>query len=211
MTQKNKKPALFCDFDGLKFDTLQIHIEYINQKYGIQTVESDYLNNPDLHLVVNKYLPENEHFTIEYVYKDLGENLIASMDWHKEVKPFEDMPEIMKELVKKYEVVTVTARQKSGLDVIQYLINEHIPGCIENIHCVWKHLPNGKFEEISKKYFILNYEGEKTGFFDDAPKEILPLQNFIKSYLFDPTGLHDSNKEIQNRVRSWKEIGDLLL
>ncbi len=212
MSNINKKPVLFFDFDGLKFDTLEIHIQYINQKYGIRTVESDYLDNPDLSLVINKYLPDkNTHFTKDYVYQDISKNLMESIDWHKKVEPFQDMPEIVKDLYKKYEMITVTARPTNSITVIKQLIKQHIPGCIENVHCVHELLEDGTFKVLPKKDFILNHPGEKIGFFDDSPKEILRVHDVIPSYLFDPTGLHDSNSDIENRIRSWKQIGDLFL
>lgn len=211
MKNKNKTPVLFFDFDGFKFDTFQIHIEYINQKYHIETVESDYIGNPHLDLVINKYLPKNKHVSYGFVYEDIGKNLLGSVDWHNKVKPMKDMVTVVKNLSKKYDIITVTARQKSSLNVIEYLINKYIPECISDIHCVWEHLGSGKFKEYSKKEFILNHQGEKVGFFDDSPKEILPLCDHLPSYLFDPKGLHDENKQIKNRVRSWKEIENLLL
>ncbi len=207
----NKKPAMFCDFDGFKFNTLPAHRDYINQKYNINIITLEYSHGDKLEDLINQYLSHEDKVTRAYVYEDLAKNFLTSIDWHKEVKPFEDMPEVMKELSQKYRIMTVTARQKTSINSIQYLIDKFIPDCIEEIHCVWEHLGNGEFKENSKRDFILNHKGEKIGFFDDSPKEILRLHDAIPSYLFDPTGLHDSNLEIENRIRSWKEIGDLLL
>jgi hypothetical protein len=204
--QKN----IFLDLDGLKFDTLDAHVAYMNWRYGINSKPSDYLNNPPLQAVVNSYLPAEKHVTREEVYADSGKNFLSSIEWHKDVLPFEDMCEVLPELAKKYRLWTVTARQKGGLHVVKYLLNKYIPNCIYEIHCVWEYVDN-EFRDIPKKQFISSVSGEKIGFIDDTPHEVIELQPVLPSYLFDPTGINDSHPHIKNRVRSWKEIGELFL
>lgn len=63
----------------------------------------------------------------------------------------------------------------------------------------------------SKRDFIADFPGEKVAFFDDNPRDVREVQTVIPSYLFDPQGHHISETDIPNRVRSWKEISDLLL
>ena len=204
-----KKPYIFFDLDGLKFDTAQIHMDYINKKYEILSVLSDYANNPSLDTVINKY-KKNSFVTLGEVYADIAD-FNASIVHHENVLPFEGMCEVMPLLAEKYTLSTVTARQKTSLKVIEYLLNKFIPGCISEIHCVWEHKGNGVFEGVSKKEFIESIDSKKVAFFDDSPREILAMENIIPSYLFDPDKIHENISGIQNRVYSWKEIGDLLL
>jgi hypothetical protein len=207
------KPTLFFDFDGLKFDTLDIHIRYINQKYGIESVPDDYADNADLELVVKKYIPKDKHHLIDRadIYADIAENLTSSFEWHADLQPMEGMSEVLPLLVKKYAIWTVTAREKKSRPVIEHLLDIHVPDCSSGIHCVWEHLGGKEFKEISKREFILNFKGEKVAYVDDTVKEILKVQDIIRSYLFDRTGIHDANSNILNRVRSWYQLGEILL
>ena len=210
---RDEKPVLFLDFDGLKFDTLDIHVRYINERYGIQTVPADYTTTPRLETVIKKYLPDDQHHLItgDAVYADIGENCNASLAWHAEVPPIDGMKEVLPLLAEKYRLWTVTARQKSCLHVIEHLLREHVPGCISGIHCVWERMPSGEFKGIPKRDFIASFDGRKVAFIDDSPTEIVRMQDLIPSYLFDPAGLNDDNAEIKHRLRSWKEIGETFL
>lgn len=210
---KNNKSTLFLDFDGLKFDTLNVHVEYINKRYGIKTTPADYKNNPGLDSVIKRYLPKEKHATInrEEIYLDLGENLNGSIELHAKVFPIEGVQEILPLLAQKYTLWTVTARQHTSIPVIRHLLDIYVPNCISGIHCVWKHVGNYEFEGISKKEFISNFVGEKVAFIDDSLNEIREMQDIIPSYLFDPHGHNDSVKNVQYRVRSWEEIGKIFL
>ncbi|QQR49962.1 hypothetical protein IPF86_02655 [Candidatus Nomurabacteria bacterium] len=205
------KPVIFLDFDGFKFDTLDAHVEYQNYRYGINSTRADYVKNPSLDTVINKYLSQEKQVTSRDVYVDSVENFLTSLDWHKNVKPVDGMCEVMSKLTLKYKLVTVTAREKNGLAVIQHFLDTYIPNCVSEIHCVWEHAGNGIFNAHSKRDFIKNYSGKKVAFLDDSDYEILELQDIILSYLFDPLGTHDDNKKILHRVRSWEEIGKLFL
>ncbi len=206
-----KKDNLLLDFDGLKFDTLLQHVSYVNKHYGVESVPSDYLNNPPIHEVINKYYPSDKHVDGEFVWKDLADNFLTSIEWHKDVQPLPDMPEVIKELSKKYRLITVTARHTGGVDVIQHLLNQHAPDCVSQIHCVHEPQGNGSFKKVTKREFIESLRGNHVAFFDDAPKEIERVHDLVPSYLFDPAGLHDHRVDIKLRVRSWREIGNLLL
>lgn len=209
-----EKSALFLDFDGFKFDTLKMHVEYINQKYSIQSISSDYINNPPLETVIKKYLPEDRHHEIvnATVYADTSINLLPSFEWHEQVQPMEGMCEVVPLLAKKYSLWTLTSREKGSLEVIQHLLNQHVPGCISNIQCLWEYLGDYKFKQVaSKKEFISNFTGPKTAFLDDSANEVLETQDTITSYLFDPHGANDHLNTIKNRVRSWREIGEIFL
>ncbi|HRH31243.1 MAG TPA: hypothetical protein PK950_01085 [Candidatus Paceibacterota bacterium] len=214
MISKTKKPVLFLDFDGLQFDTIDSHKDYINEKYGIATIRSDYIdNNHGLHAIIKKYLPVDMHDSIipEQVYADIGENLNASIERNMNLIPIEGMREIVPMLAEKYELWTVTARQKSSLEVIEYLQTKHVPNCVIGIHCVWDHLGDYKFHGHSKRDFIANFQGEKVAFIDDSLSEILDMQDIVPSYLFDPRRIHINHPKVQHRVISWEEIGRAFL
>lgn len=53
--------------------------------------------------------------------------------------------------------------------------------------------------------------GNNIAFFDDTPDEIINMQGIIPSYLFDPTGKHETLTDIKLRVDSWKKIGELYI
>ena len=195
----------------MKYDTLQAHVNYMNHRYGIVTQPEDHIENPSLHLVANKYLPPERHITREDMYEDLASNFLASHEWHKDVQPLEGMADVVQRLAEKYQIWVVTARAVGGMQVMQKLFDTYTPNCIAGIHCVWTGLGGKKFAERSKRDFVKNFEGTKIAFFDDSPKEIRNMHDIIPSYLFDPTGRNDNLNDIKLRVRSWKEIGELLL
>ncbi len=205
------KPALFLDFDNFKFDTWPAHIAYLNEKYGINSVIADYAHNPPLEQVVGRYLPEGQRPTHIPLYEDLGKNFLASIERHADVKPMEGMCEVVPKLAEKYDLWTVTARQKTSRPVIEHLIERYIPGCIAGIHNVWEHHGDGRVTGVSKRDFIWSFQGPKVAFLDDSPGEILQLQDLLPCYLYDPKGIHDGDGRIQHRVRSWWEIGEVFL
>lgn len=182
-----KKQNLFFDLDGMKFDTLPAHVAYINYRYGINTVPSEYIgNNDSLDTLIKKHAPGIDS-SWEDIYLDVGQNFHSSIEWHKEVKPMEDMCEVILLLAKKYhKLYTVTARQKSGYHVVKHLLDTHIPGCISDIHCVWDYVKGKGFVEIAKKDFIQSIKGDNIAFFDDSVSEVKKTAQIIPSYLFDP-------------------------
>ncbi|MEK7586097.1 MAG: hypothetical protein AAB477_02610 [Patescibacteria group bacterium] len=207
---KSRKRNLFFDLDGMKFNTLPAHVAYVNHRYGINTLPEEYIGKNDSFDSVIKRHATDVTLTWEGIYKDLGENFHSSVEWHKDVKPMEDMCEVVPLLSKKYNLYTVTARQKNGQHVVQYLLDKYIPNCIRDIHCSWDYIPGVGFVEVQKKDFIQKTEGENVAFFDDSLKEVKRAQNVITSHLFDP---NSSYKDINgmNRIESWKRIGELYL
>ena len=205
-----KKPIVFLDFDGLKFDTVRAHMLYINEKYAIESVESDYIDNPQFGKVIRKY-KKNFNMNEDKIWEDVGKNFLASHKHHEAVIPIIGMCEIVPKLAEKYTLWTVTARSQNGSEVISRLINKYIPNCIAGIHYVWIHKGNATFDKHPKRDFIEKMKGEKIAFFDDSPSEIIHTQDIIPSYLFDPKRLHEKATHITNRVYSWEEIGNILL
>lgn len=205
-----KKQHIFFDFDGLKFDTTPAHVAYINETYGITSVASDYFNNPPLNEIIGKYTGKTHDF--DEVYLDVGTNFHTSIKWQGDVPPMEGMRETIQALAQKYTLWTVTARQKSGHDLVRYLLDKHIPGCITGIHCVWEYdTEQRKYFSTDKRTFIESIEGEKIAFFDDSPDEILKIGNILPCYLYDPKRVHDAREGISNRIRSWEAFGKIFL
>jgi hypothetical protein len=205
-----KQRTLFFDFDGVKFDTTQHHVDYINNRFAIKSVISDYINNPPLDKIVKKYLPEDTEIDATDLYRGLSKLFLDSIDSHETVFPIDGMVQTIFSLSKIYNLVTVTARPDSGRHVIEHMLHKYVPGCISEIHCVWTY-KNNEFVPVTKKEFIQNYPGKKVAFLDDSATEIKKLQEIIPSYLFDPCGYNDHETTIQRRVRSWQEFGNLFL
>lgn len=204
------KKNLFFDLDGMKFDTLRAQISYINNRYGIHTIKSDYLgNNSHIDLIIKKYLPEL-NLNRNEIYEDLGKNFTSSIKLHRNVLPMKGMCKILPLLSKKYTLWTVTARQTSGINVIEYLLNKYIPDCISGVHCVWSLSENGGFNGVPKKDFIRSISGKKIAFFDDSPEEIIDTKDIIPSYLFDPMNMYEDIEGVI-RIKNWKEIGEIFL
>ena len=206
----NNKPVLFLDFDGLQFNTIPITKGYIDKTYKINTDAHEYADHFDPIGLLTKYgskeIPSWEDF-----WKNIADNCVNSIPLHRECQPMEGFVLVIKELSKKYDIWTVTARQKSSSHVVQFLHEKHIPGINKGTHHVWEHLPNNVFKSVFKEEFIKNFKGRKIAFIDDAPKEIVPIQNILRSILFDPNGVHTHRDDINERVSSWYEIGNRLL
>ena len=206
------KPVVFLDFDGMKFETITAHTKFINERYGIQTTALEHEHTQHrLDLLIKKHRSDIT-LSKDEIYTETGVHFLASIPRHEEVVPMEEeMPDVVKRLAAKYTLITVTARQTVGLDVIRYLIDKYIPGCISLIHCVYENRTDGGFNHFPKNEFIKNFVGEKVAFFDDSPTEILEMQTTLTSYLYDPFGKYTDRTEIKNHIKSWKEIGALLL
>lgn len=206
------KPKIFLDWDGLKFDTIPAHIEWINHFYGINSSVEEYINlgGGSWTQVINKHKPELA-LVKETLYLDLADNFLNSLEWHSNVMPFDGMCAIVPQLAKKYELIVVTARQKVSEPLILHFSEKYVPGCVTHIHCVHEHMGGNVFQRVSKRDFILGSHGEKIAFIDDSPHEIDGVRDIIPSYLFDPTGRHTENMDIPNKVSSWAQIGEIFL
>lgn len=202
------KPYLFFDFDGFLFYTVPPHAAYLNHKYQIHTVDSDYIGNPDLDELVALHTGVTR--PMHAVYEDVGHNFHTSVYWHRSALPIHGMCDVVPKLAERYRIVVVTARSTSGRHVIQYLTDKYVPGCIHDIHCV-HHWDGAKFVMHSKRDYIASIEGEKIAFIDDSPKEIFRMEGIIPSYLYDEKGLHAELQDIPARFANWYEIGNTFL
>lgn len=202
--------TLFFDLDETKFKTLPAQVAYLNSTYKLNVSESEYLANKcKLDLILKTHRPDLT-LSFDEIYRNYSRDFLESHDRHKDILPMEGMPRILPLLAKKYTIVDVTARQKSGLLVIQHLLRKYVPGCVSYIHCAWEYQEGKGYVNVSKKDFIMNFPGEKIAFFDDTLHEIEDTKDIIPSYLFGPTNLH-LNAERINRAESWEHIGDMFL
>lgn len=205
-----KKRHIFFDFDGMKFDTLPAQVAFINQHFEIKTQLSEHIGNGNrLEMLVRKHTGD-ESITREQVYDAYGKHFLPSIEWHEDVKPMDNAPEIIKLLAEENIIHSVTARQKVGIVTIQYLLDKYMPNCIENIHCVGQKDNEGKSFKISKKEYIQSIIGKKVVFFDDSIDEINDTQSVIPSFLFDPNNFHPEIP-ILHKVTSFHQIGKMLL
>lgn len=207
---EKEKPIIITDFDGFKFHTTEAHVAFFNHFYKIQISIEECAGHQAWDTVINRYLTD-KHVTLNDIYVDATEHFYGSIDWHATIVPLEGMASSLKRLTEKYKLITVSAREKSSVSVIEHFLNKYMPGCISEIYCMYKYVGNGKFEGMSKREFIENYPGKKIAFLDDTPSEILDTQDIIPSYLFDPLGYHDGDTRILHRVKSPEEIEKLFL
>ncbi len=205
------KSTLFLDCDGTLLDTVPMTVRYINERYKINSVLNDYLDTPPLDSIINRYLPKEKPVTIEDAYTDLGENFLSSTELHEGVSPIKGVTKVIPLLAQRYDLWIVTARELRGHPVLMRMVEKHMRGCITGVHCVWKHKGGKEFEERSKRDFIARFPGEKVGFIDDSPAEVLKATGIVPTYLFDPHDHHAHRTDIPQRVRTWDEIGELFL
>ncbi len=200
----NKKLLIF-DYDGVLFDTIPKHIEYLNNRFSIESVPEDYGDGP-WHLVIEKYTGLT--LTREQLHQDILKNFLMSKDWHRDICPMDGMVKTIKSLYKKgFTLMIATRRFKEGRFVIVDSLNRyHIASCFEIIHCTSQDLGHTILQEPKKK-FLRAITGEKTGFFDDTLKEIEEAKDILPSYLFDPLGLNKM-KDI-NSIRHFEVIDEM--
>lgn len=207
------KQNLFFDVDNTMFDTNLRMLAAFNELFGISAIITDLYNNPPFEVILEKYNPELcVQFSSDVIWKKFSEYFLDSHEKHEVIEPFEDMPEVIKELSKKYKIWANTARPHSSLPVLRSLFTKYTPGCITGIHCVWHYINGKHHQKLSKKEFMeKGVRGTNKAFFDDCPDHIRATQDIIPSYLFDPTGTYDAEEGIQYRIRSWKEKANMLL
>lgn len=202
-----RKKNFICDFDDTLFITLPVTVGYINQRWKINSVKSDYFNNNHkLHEVVEKYT--NTKIDRQIFYQDYRKNLIMSEYWNSKLKPMPNMVKIVKELAIKYNFFIATKRIDTSTPIVLSLLNKYIPGCVEGIYNAIKLLGNEHIE-MRKRDFILGLPGESIVFLDDSKHEIEMVKDIIPTILFDPYGRYQENEF--TKMNSWLEIGEKYL
>lgn len=201
---------MFFDFDDTKIDTIPAMMVCINRHFGIECIRGDFVGNPSLELVLNKHLPKERHLTREQAYQWLTSDFLCSASIHDDIPFIEDVIVTLPRIARKYEIWTVTAREKVSAHIVRSMLDRYLPGCVAGIHCVWDR-QGDTYNRVSKREFISSFNAQKEAFFDDSPGEVLDVGEVIPSYLFDPHGHHDYIADIDLRVRSWREIATVLL
>jgi hypothetical protein len=205
-----KKGNLFLDYDDLLVDSKPVLIKYLNQRYELNLTLSNYSDNDSLEKVIQEHRKDLE-ITFNQAYLDIGHNFHASYEWNMLIKPLEDMPKVLPELAKKYILHIPTARQKTGYNVLNQMINIHVPGSITSLHCVWEYIKGKGYCDIPKRDFILSIPGEKVAFIDDSMKEVRRTKDIIPSYNFDRHGVYTVPEEGILKLSSWNDIGEKFL
>ncbi|MFA6920085.1 MAG: HAD hydrolase-like protein [Candidatus Paceibacterota bacterium] len=203
-----KKSNLFFDLDDTILNTKPVVIEFINKKYNVNITESDYRYNDNFPEVIKKYDPKFK-MSFEDFYIDYGKNFIASIDSNKNIQLISGAKVVIPFLYEKYNLFIVTAREKSGMNVINYLLKKYLSkNYFKQIHCVWRRAGD-TFVAESKKDFILSIHGKKVAFIDDSVKEVQKMSDFLPTFLFDQK---DENKiDGIKTLKNWSEIAEMFL
>lgn len=195
----------------MMFEVFSALILYINKKYEINTTISDYHpQSAPLDVIIKRFRPEMV-LSINDVHRDIGKNFLYSIEWYKEIKPAYKMCTTIKKLSNHFDIFALTNMHSKGKNVVEYLLDKYIPGCVSDIHFIWSHSEKGDFIEVSKKTFIEYAPGYNIAFFGVLPGEITEIQEIIlPSFLFEANGMYHKNPGIA-KVGSWEEIGDIFL
>ncbi|MEI6191292.1 MAG: hypothetical protein WCP24_02925 [bacterium] len=206
------KPVMFFDFDDMLMETREASIDYIRFRYKVAFPEEAYLCGNSLWQILSELLPAGEKLEKDNFYLDWRDNFLTSIDRHQKAKPVAGAVEVVPALSAQFDLWVVTARQEASKPVVLELCRRFFGQHITGVHFVWRGGDESKsWVSVPKKDFIANFPGESVAFFDDNPGEIMETQGVVSAYLFDQTGIHASVQGINNRVKSWEEIGQLFL
>ncbi len=198
----------FFDFDDSLFYTKKAIFQYVNTTYGLSLDINKWHCGHSMVEVINNHAqkPLVSHDTF---WEDYAKNFLTSYEWHEQVDPMPGMVEVIRELSRNNNLYIVTARQSASMPTIKFLVDRHIKGCIDGIHCVNKK-EKGIYMPVQKTEYVARHVGNKIAFIDDNPREIYAMQSIIPSYLFDPNHLHSDITDVE-KVFSWDEIGKKFL
>lgn len=203
------KQNLIFDFDDTMIATSPLFVEYINKAWNIQSTESDYKNNDEIHKVVQMY-KNDQTITFNQVYDDYRKNFAMSEKWQDRIEPMPDMCKIVPLLSEKYNLHIATKRNNKCLYLIHKILDKYIPGYIESVYCAIKYTDDLGYIEMRKRDFILGLDGQSIAFVDDSKHEIDDVKWLIPSYLFDPKNKYGYIYGVRS-IRSWQEIGEIFL
>jgi hypothetical protein len=201
------KKNLFIGFDDTIVKTRPLVSTYMNQKYGIETTENDWLDNDQFDEVINSFRKDQYPVTREDVYLDLGREFFHTFDL-KSFHFFEDAIKTIIELSHHYCLYIVTSRQKSEKKNLEILLKKgSIYNCFSGIHCVWNYDESkGEFTSFPKWRFIESVKnGIPLGVIDDSKKELEQIGKRIwVPTLFNPK---DNNQKKNIEIaRNWQDI-----
>ena len=204
-----EKLNIIFDFDDTLFITTPYLVSYINERWDIDSKESDYVDFSKLEKIVELYKNDSS-ITHEMIYKDYRSNFMMSYEWHKKVLPMPYMQDIVERLSRKYRLHIATKRSNQGAGVVNMLIDKYIPDCIDSIYYATKYSEFQGYLYQTKRDFIIGLDGKSIAFIDDSKHEVEDTKDIINTFLFDPKDKHNSVDGVQ-RIRSFLEIGELFL
>ncbi len=192
---KKEKRKLGIDFDDVLIDFVT-HLTYFhNNKYNT-SLKKDDITTWDLHAVWEVNKDEAIRRTHEF---------IISRD-HMEIVPMKDAVEVLHRLTQHFELIIITARDKTIGHTADYLIEKHFKSLFQEVHFLYEDGVKKETKgDLCKKLGI-------DFFVDDSVSNIEnTLEAGITSFLFDaPWNRHWDNPRAL-RVSSWKEIEKVLL
>jgi len=206
------KGYIFLDFDDVMFNTSIQHIKFNNLYFGINSKPEDYENSEVID-VIKKYRPDFAQSYYE-MWFNIMNNFHMSYEWQGKIQPLPRMTEVVRALSQKYNLLVPTGRPQNSREVINWLLEKHVPGCISQVHCVYA-FSGGEIFVQPKTDFVKSIVGEKIAFIDDSKNEINKMQakldNKPVSYLFDSQESYATTNQVFKCLRSWEEIGQRFL
>ena len=198
---------MFIDFDDTILNTRPLTTQYMNQKYGINTTEDDWLDNDHFDSVVNSFRKDKIPVKPEDVYLSFGKEFFHTFDL-KSFHFLENAIETIANLSCHYSLYIITSRQKSEKKNIETILKKGgIYNCFSGIHCVWDFdYTKEEFRAIPKAQFIENVKsGINIGAIDDSKKELELIGNrVLVPTLFNPN--KKEQKGILEIARDWQDI-----
>jgi len=201
------KQNLIFDLDGVILDTDPVMISYVNQKYGIKSVESDYDDFHEMHQIVRKHLGDYRLSRDDF-YDDYRMNFLLSEEWQNQIEPMPGMCEVMTLAANEYYLYIATKRSDRTSRTVKMLLDRYIPGLIENVFYAIKFVEGHGHLYQKKKDFISGLDGCNVGFFDDSKLEVREAKDVVPTFLFDPKFKHAEIEGVKS-VRGWHDIAEI--
>lgn len=188
------KRKLGIDFDDVLIDFVT-HLTYFhNNKYNT-SLKKDDITTWDLHTVWGVSEEEAMRRTLEFV---------VSHD-HTNILPMNDAVEVLHRLAEHFELIIITARDKTVSHTAYNLIEKHFGNIFSSVHFLYEDGVKKGTKGLVCKNLGIDF------FVDDSVANIQhTLEAGIISFLFDaPWNRHWNNSQVR-RITSWKEIETIL-
>ena len=190
-----KKKKLGIDFDDVLIEYLKHLFDFHNKTYGTTLTKEDHAVW-DLHTTWNVTEEEAIRRNNEFV----------SSEDHKDISPKGDAVSVLKHLSEKFELIIITARDKSLREPAHHLIEKHFGPIFSSVHFLYEDGVKTNTKGALCKDLDIDF------FIDDSTTNIEnTLEAGITSFLFDAPWNKEFNDPRAKRVYSWKEIEEILL
>lgn len=191
----NQKKKLGIDFDDVLIDFVT-HLTYFHNEAYDTTLTKEQTITWNLHEVWNT--------TEEEAMKRMNDFLLS--EDHKNVIPMEGAKESLERLSEKFELIIITARDKSFSDEAFHLIEKHFGTIFSSVHFLYDNGVKQSTKGVLAKSLDIDF------FIDDSVTNVMSIEEAgIATFLFDAPWNRDFNDPNIKRVHSWKEIEGLLL